>query len=123
MGAATSNMPDSVEHEVLTRQKPTLSLTSKTPFPLTLQSGQSGLPNDWLPPPLRIPLVEPEREDLLTLYDGFDLDGIDIEDLIHWSQAAPQGQKLEDAKSHENRASPKSSSSMSNLPEPEAAQL
>lgn len=123
MGAATSNMPDSVDRKGIIKKTPTSSMTSKNQFPSTLQSSQSGLPNDWLPPSLRIPLVEPEREELPTLYDGFDLDGIDKEDLIHWSQAAPQGQRLEDAKSHEDRASPKSSSSMLKLSKPEAASL
>lgn len=95
-------------------------MTTKTLLPLTLESNQSGLLNDRLPPSSQIPPDEPESEELLALYDDFNLEGIDKEDLIHWSQAAPKGQRLEDAKSHEKRASPKRSSSTSNSSMPKA---
>ena len=54
------------------------------------------------------------------LYDDFDLEDIDKEDLVRWSQAAPEGQRLEDAKSHEKLASPKRSSRTSFSPMPKA---
>lgn len=94
-------------------------MTNKTPLPLTRESNQSGPPNDRVPPSSRIPLDEPQIEELPALYDDFNLEGIDKEDLIHWSQAAPEGQRLEDAKSHEKRVSPKrsSSTSISSIPE------
>lgn len=113
MGAATSDMSDSAKRERLNTQSPASSLMSKISLPLTLRGIQSGLPNDCFPPPSHTPLDDPKSDDSPTLYDGFDLEGIDQDDLIQWSQAAPEGQRLEDAKSHEKRESPKGSSSMS----------
>lgn len=93
---------------------------SKNPLLLALKSSPSSLFSDSLSPSSKIPPDEPEHVDLPTLYDDFNLEGIDTEDLIHWSQAAPEGQKLEDAKLHEKGPSPESSSSMLILSKPEA---
>ncbi|MCJ1469123.1 hypothetical protein MMC07_007756 [Pseudocyphellaria aurata] len=84
-------------------------------LPLTLRGIQSGFPNDWFPPPLQTPLDDTKSDDSPTLYDGFDLEGIDQDDLIHWSKAAPEGQRLEDVKSYEKWESPKGASSNKNV--------
>lgn len=96
-------------------------MMSQNPLLLTLKSNPSSPFNDSLSPSSKILPDESEHVDLPTLYDDFNLEGIDTEDLIHWSQAAPEGQKLEDAKSHEKDASPESFSSMLILSKPEAA--
>lgn len=90
-------------------------MMSQNPLLLTLKSNPSSPFNDSLSPSSKILPDESEHVDLPTLYDDFDLEGIDTEDLIHWSQAAPEGQKLEDAKSHEKDASPESFSSNPNI--------
>ncbi len=33
-------------------------------------------------------------EDIATTFEGFDIDGISAEELKHWSQLAPEDQKL-----------------------------
>lgn len=109
MFALTSN-------ESPTTQTPDPSMTSGTP----LRSSQSGLLSDSPPPSSQIPSDEPGCEEPPALYDEFNLEGIDQEDLIHWSRAAPEGQRLEDAKLNEKQGSAQSSSSMSFTSKPEA---
>lgn len=123
MGAATSTTSDSAHKESLTRQRRSVEKVMATCLPPNQNvkheqrnpygdiRTQSGPPSDSSPPSIKINL-EIEREDPPTLYDGFDVEGIDKEDLILWSQVAPEGQRLEDVRSHDKQASPKSSSSM-----------
>lgn len=134
MGAATSTTSDSAHRESLTRQRESVEKVMATCLPPKQNvkhkqhnsyggiKTQSGLPSDSPAPSSKMNL-ESEREDPPTLYDGFDLEGIDKEDLILWSKVAPEGQRLEDVRSHEKQASPKSPSSMLTSSEPETTTL
>lgn len=116
MGAATSNISDSTSREDLTTQTPTLS---QNPLPTTERSSQSGLVNDRLLSSSKSAVDDTGQEDK-ALQDGFKLEGIHNEDLILWSQAAPEDQRLETNNSQKKMASSESSSSMLVSSKPEA---
>ena len=118
MGAATSNISDSTSSEDLTTQTPTLS---QIPLPATERSSQSGLVNDRLLPSSRSVVNDTGQEDT-ALQDGFKLEGVHNEDLMLWSQAAPEGQRLETNKSQKKMASSECSSSMLVSSKPVAVQ-